>query len=98
MVLNQRQLSIIVPDCESYLGSLGFTFGLWVFVFCVSATWDCFVHFTFIVLYFVVFSLCIKINIMDTYHAANWSSDPSRYSSSEEEDEVRYITVIFLGL
>uniref|UniRef100_A0A8C7HKJ1 Uncharacterized protein n=1 Tax=Oncorhynchus kisutch TaxID=8019 RepID=A0A8C7HKJ1_ONCKI len=27
---------------------------------------------------------------MDTYHAAFWSSDPSRYSSSEEEDEIPY--------
>ena len=27
---------------------------------------------------------------MDTYHAAHWSSDPSRYSSSEEEEECRY--------
>ena len=89
MVLNQK-LSIVVPDWESYLGSLGFTFGLWGFVFHVSTTRDCLVHFTFIVLYFVVFSLCSKINIMDTYHAANWSSDPSRFSSSWEEDEIRY--------
>ena len=27
---------------------------------------------------------------MNTYHTANWSSDPSRFSSSEEEDEIRY--------
>jgi hypothetical protein len=27
---------------------------------------------------------------MDTYHAAHWSSDPSRLSSSEEEEECRY--------
>ena len=27
---------------------------------------------------------------MDTYHAAYWSSDPSRFSSSEEEEECRY--------
>ena len=27
---------------------------------------------------------------MDTYHAAFWSSDPSRFSSSEEEDEIPY--------
>ena len=57
------------------------------------ATRDSFVHFTYIVLYFVVFSLCFKINIMDTYHAAFWSSDPSRFSSSEEEDEVRYTSL-----
>ncbi|CDQ96183.1 unnamed protein product [Oncorhynchus mykiss] len=27
---------------------------------------------------------------MDTSHAAHWSSDPSRCSSAEEEDECRY--------
>ena len=32
MVLNQRQVSLVVSDWESYLGSLGFTVGLSVFV------------------------------------------------------------------
>ena len=68
---------------------------MFVFHVSVPTTRDCFVHFTFIVLYVVVFSLCIKINIMDTYHAADWSSDCSRYSSSEEEDEVRYTQGFF---
>ena len=27
---------------------------------------------------------------MDTYHAAFWSSNPSRFSSSKEEDEIPY--------
>ena len=27
---------------------------------------------------------------MDTYHAAHWSSDPSRFSSSDEEEENPY--------
>ena len=50
MVLNQRQVLVIVSDWEPYLGSLGSTVGLWVFVSCVSvfATRDCFglVYFT----------------------------------------------------
>jgi hypothetical protein len=54
-----------------------------------------YIYFTFIVLYFAVFSSCLKINIMDTYHAAFWSSNPSRFSASEEEDEVRYKRAIF---
>ena len=32
MVLNQRQVSLVVSDWESYLGSLGFTVCLWVIV------------------------------------------------------------------
>jgi hypothetical protein len=35
MVLNQRQLSIIVSDWESYLGSLFSPFWLWVIIFCL---------------------------------------------------------------
>jgi hypothetical protein len=35
MVLNQGQLSIVVSDWESYLGSLFPTCVLWVVVFCV---------------------------------------------------------------
>jgi hypothetical protein len=44
MVLNQRQVSLVVSDWESYLGSLGFTVGLWVFVsvWVFVATWSCF--------------------------------------------------------
>ena len=33
MVLNQRQLSIVVPDWEPYLGSLFFNLELWVIIF-----------------------------------------------------------------
>jgi hypothetical protein len=33
---------------------------------------------------------------MDTYHAAFWSSDPSRFSSSKEEDEIPYIATWLL--
>ena len=32
MVLNQRQVFVIVSDWEPYLGSLGFTVCLWVIV------------------------------------------------------------------
>ena len=32
MVLNQRQVLVIVSDWEPYLGSLGFTVCLWVIV------------------------------------------------------------------
>jgi hypothetical protein len=31
---------------------------------------------------------------MDTYHAAHWSSDPFRLSSSEEEEEIHYISFL----
>ena len=34
-------------------------------------------------------SLFIKGFTMDTYHAAYWSSDPSRLSSSDEEEDGR---------
>ena len=34
---------------------------------------------------------------MDTYHDAHWSSDPSRYSSSEE-DETHYIPAVVTGV
>ena len=59
MVLNQRQVSLVVSDWESYLGSLGFTFGWWVFVsvwvFGPHGTVSFSVLFTsFIVLYFSV--------------------------------------------
>jgi hypothetical protein len=33
MVLNQRQVSLVVSDRESYLGSLGCTVCLWVIVY-----------------------------------------------------------------
>ena len=62
MVLNQRQLFIVVPDWDPYLGNLGFTVGLWVFVSCVSvcATRDCFVsisHCYFVFVSCSVFSI-----------------------------------------
>ena len=64
MVLNQRQVLVVVSDWEPYLGSLGFTVGLWVF--------------RFISLYCFVFhsvqAFLIKI-VMGTYRAAFWS-DP----------------------
>jgi hypothetical protein len=52
MVLNQRQVLIIVSDWEPYLGSLGFTVCLWlivpVSVFCTRQ--GCFRFSTFVVL------------------------------------------------
>ena len=41
MVLNQRQLSIVVPDWEPYLGSLFSHFELWVIIFRFSV---CTIH------------------------------------------------------
>ena len=38
MVPNQRQLVIVVSDCEPYLGSLFSHYGLWVVVFCVCVS------------------------------------------------------------
>ena len=45
MLLNQGQLSIVVSDWESYLGSLFFHLWLWVVVFLFSVCFtlqDCF--------------------------------------------------------
>jgi hypothetical protein len=85
MVPNQRQLSIVVSDWEPYLGGLFSHYVLWVVLFCV-----CVYH---TVLFRVIHSLCcfwsfsvlfILLNIMNTYHAAPWSSpsstNDSRYS------------------
>jgi hypothetical protein len=64
MVLNQRQVSLVVSDWELYLGSLGFTVCLWVIVY-VSCLCQHSSHYsvTFIVLYslYSVFSF-IKIS------------------------------------
>ena len=77
MVLNQRQLSIVVPDWEPYLGSLfSIVFRGWLFsVFCcVSAPAR-----TVFGCRFIVFVQCSSslLKDMDTYHAALWSSSPS---------------------
>ena len=83
MVLNQRQLSVVVPDWEPYLGSLGSLLSCgWFFSVSVS-TWNCF---GFVIsrcrlLFCSLFLLKTKVN---TYHTGYWS-DPC-YSSEEEED------------
>jgi hypothetical protein len=95
MVLNQRKVSLVVSDWESYLGSLfPPLFGACLFSVSVYvARQDRFSFRSFTLLFFFVFQCSvwlIKYYIMNTYHAADWSSDPSRcYSSSEEEDKIR---------
>ena len=84
MVLNQRQLSIVVSDGEPYLGSLFSHFELWVIVFrfSVFTIRDCFGFPLFFCLF--VFSVQFIKGIMNTYHAALWSTPSStnenRYS------------------
>jgi hypothetical protein len=65
MVLNQRQVSLVVSDWESYLGSLGFTVCLWVFV-SVSVFFTTRYCFGFVIsrirllfLYFIVFCIFV---------------------------------------
>jgi hypothetical protein len=97
MVLNQRQRSIVVPDWEPYLGSLvsllscGCLFSVSVFVPHGTVLFVSFSH-----VYCFVFQCSFWLNIMDTYHAVHWSSDPSRYSSSEEEDVIPYTHTVRL--
>ena len=71
MVLNQRQVLVIVSDWEPYLGSL---FGVGV---CGFPTFSCF-------LYIVLFSSLLKM--YHNSHAAFWSASPSteesRYTST----------------
>ena len=72
MVPNQRQLSIIVSNCRSYLGSPFSHLLLWdlVFLCCMCCT----PSFTFVDL-FIVFGGTFKtFKKMYTYHAAPWSS------------------------
>jgi hypothetical protein len=59
MVLNQRQVLVVVSGWEPYLGSLFCHCGLWVIASCVSvcATRHCFVYILFVSLYCVMFSL-----------------------------------------
>ena len=59
MVLNQRQVSLVVADWESYLGSLGFTFGLWVFV----SVWVFGPHGTVSVLYISRLLFCSSVQL-----------------------------------
>ena len=71
VVLNQRQVLVIVFDWEQYLGSLfcvGFFCGWLSSVFVCLHQTELFRFFTFVVLYFVV---------LNSNHAAFWSSSPS---------------------
>ena len=83
LVLNQRQLSIVVPDWEPYLGSLfSIVFGGWLFsVFvCLHQT----ELFRLFLCCFVNQCSVYFIKMMNTYHAAHWSSPSShdsRYNS-----------------
>ena len=58
MVLNQRQVSLVVSDWESYLGSLGFTVCLWVIVYvsclCQHSSYD---SFTVVICLLLLYSL-----------------------------------------
>ena len=77
MVLNQRQLSIVVSDWEPYLGSLFSHYGLWVVVFrfSVCTIRDCFSFHLFSCSF--VFSIQLIKGNMNTYHAALWSTPSS---------------------
>ena len=58
VVSNQRQLSIIVSDWESYLGSLLPTCVLWVVIFCLVSAPDR----TVLFFHFVILLECVLSN------------------------------------
>ena len=63
MVLDQRQVSLVVSDWESYLGSLGFTVGLWGFVsvWVFVATRYCFIFFCRF--HVIVYCFCSSVHL-----------------------------------
>ena len=95
MVLNQRQVLVVVSDWEPYLGSLGFTVGLWVFVSMSVTTRDgCGSGISLSCFIFHGGQAFLIKNDMDTYHAVLWSDPWSDPRSSDEEEEIcRYNAV-----
>jgi hypothetical protein len=69
MVPNQRQLSIVVSDWGSYLGSPFPTIRLWDLVFCLVSAPDRTVHFCFFLSLLFCFGVINK-KTMYAYHAA----------------------------
>jgi hypothetical protein len=76
MVLNQRQLSIVVPDWEPYLGSLFSIVFWWVDVFCLCVS----APDRTVSVVFIVVLLCSVQFTLKKMNTALWSSPSSQNS------------------